>query len=501
MSALWIRYEMTYDSFHKNADRIYCVNISDSRENIPAPLVKYFKSVFPEIANAVVLVPTNIDFEYEKVSHKADCLIIDSSFFSIFNVRIVEGSMDFLIPRSNKIAITREKALQLFGNENPVGKKLYTSEDYCEEICAVVTGLPKRSNYPFDLLRGTTTDIDNEGSYFIGNILVELVPGIDMKIFEKKLYEHEISIPWISYIKNMTIIPLTSVRYKDPNIERDVRFQHIIIFALVGLLLILCTLFNYLVLFVSRFGIRRRELALRTVYGASVRSLFAMLSVEFLISLIVALVAGLALINIFSPFFLKVSGVRLELSSIYLESIIYMAGIIVIALTVFLLTLVIFKHRTLDSSIRSNIKIFRKASIIVQLTVSIILAFRTLIILKQMYYLHNSTDLGFSFKNCGSMYYGHNEEEVAALNNKIKQIPEIKETIIGLPPLLPVLGRSPGIICDWDGKQADVKCINIYYAGMSEKYAKFYEIELMEGEFLGDDISEYTQNPQPVLIN
>jgi hypothetical protein len=26
MATLWIRYEMTYDSFLKNADRIYCVN-------------------------------------------------------------------------------------------------------------------------------------------------------------------------------------------------------------------------------------------------------------------------------------------------------------------------------------------------------------------------------------------------------------------------------------------------------------------------------------------
>ncbi|MDR1896402.1 MAG: hypothetical protein LBR10_06390, partial [Prevotellaceae bacterium] len=25
VAALWIRYEMTYDTFHKNADRMYCV--------------------------------------------------------------------------------------------------------------------------------------------------------------------------------------------------------------------------------------------------------------------------------------------------------------------------------------------------------------------------------------------------------------------------------------------------------------------------------------------
>jgi hypothetical protein len=29
MATLWIRYEMTYDSFHKNADRMYCVYSPD----------------------------------------------------------------------------------------------------------------------------------------------------------------------------------------------------------------------------------------------------------------------------------------------------------------------------------------------------------------------------------------------------------------------------------------------------------------------------------------
>jgi hypothetical protein len=48
------------------------------------------------------------------VNHEADFLMIDSSFFSMFDVKVVEGSMDFLIPESGKIAITRDKSLQLF---------------------------------------------------------------------------------------------------------------------------------------------------------------------------------------------------------------------------------------------------------------------------------------------------------------------------------------------------------------------------------------------------
>jgi ABC-type antimicrobial peptide transport system permease subunit len=434
------------------------------------------------------------DFKYQGVSHKVDCLGVDSSFFSMFDVKILEGSTDFLIPvdpgsiesvMGRKIAITREKALQMFGNESPVGKKIEMtigSLFFSYDICAVVTGLPKRSNYPFDVLFSAVSDMRWRVSYG-GNVLIELVPGIDMKAFEKKLYGHEVQAD--TDIKNIMLIPLTSMRYKDINIARDVQFQHIIIFAVAGLLLILCTLFNYLTLFVSRFRIRQRELVLRTVYGASARSLFAMLSVEFLLSLTAALVPGLVLIDLVSSFFLTVSGIRLELPSIYLESVIYIAAVIAVALTVFFLTLVLFKRRTLDSSMRSNTKIFRRISVTVQLTVSIVFAFCTLVILKQMYYLHNSTGLGFSFKDRGAISVSLGDgQEIEILNDKMKQIPEIKETVAGLPPLLPVGGMSSLRISDWDGKQGSAEYITLFDEWISERYAGFYEFKLIEGEFL-----------------
>jgi hypothetical protein len=450
MATLWIRYEMTYDSFLKNADRIYCVSLPDAlnrhgtTRRCPRTLAAYLKSTFPEISNAIAIYPFNyFECEYEGVKLDAKCLRIDSSFFSMFDVKIVEGNMDFLIPESEQVAITREKSLQFFGNESPIGKRIrneHNPESMGVTIGAVVTGLPKRSNYPFDVLFGNY--VDTEWKYG-GHILIEIVPDVDIESVKQKLYEHEIQRQDIT-IKNITLTPLASVRYTDPNIEREVKIQHIIIFAVAGSLLILCTLFNYITLFVSRFRIRQRELALRAVYGASEWSLFAMLSVEFLLSLIAALTLGAVLTNILIPPFLTVSEITgLKLSAIYLESIIYITVIIAIALMAFFLTIVIFKRRTLDANIRSNKKILRRASIVVQLIISIVFAFCTLIILKQMYYLHN-TDLGFAFKNCGSMHLlsaDFMRDEIKVLNDKIKQIPEIEEAITGYQNYLCLAGR------------------------------------------------------------
>jgi hypothetical protein len=304
LATLWIRYEMSYDSFHKNADRIYCVSKPDRfapngvDRSTPYILAAYLEETFPEISHAIPITPSHFTnkIKIKDVEFQADIVQIDSTFFNMFDVKIVEGNRDFLIPKSNNIAITREKALQLFGKEDPIGKTIIKRWDEEYIICAVVTGLPKRSNYPFDFLY--SHDKDRQWYVSLGeHTLIELAPGVGVEAFRKKLYEHTLKTHE-NTIQKLTITPLTSVRYEDPNIRRDVKFQHIKLFALAGVLVILCSLFNYLTLFISRFRIRQKELALRRVCGASGRSLFALLSVEFILTLLIALCFGLIFIQL-----------------------------------------------------------------------------------------------------------------------------------------------------------------------------------------------------------
>jgi ABC-type lipoprotein release transport system permease subunit len=522
LAMLWIRYEMSYDDFHKDAGHIFCIYVPDSfgqfgsSRRTPHLLAEYLKETFPEVSNATTISDLhNTEITIDGVKSGVDELRIDSAFLSFFDVKVIEGSMDFLkfklnvagessnytIKMSNvNTAITQEKARQLFGNESPVGKIVTEDDGVDRIICAVVSGLPKRSNYPFDILTGIfKSDYwdwpSNE------HTLIRLVPGVDVEAFKKKLYEHEIkkSGAWFNFfVEKITLTPLTSVYYKDPNMRRDIKFQHIVIFVLAGSLVILCTLFNYLTLFISRFRIRQRELALRMVFGASGRSLFALLSVEFIISLIIALLLGLFIINIAFPSFQKLSEIKLELSSIYLESIVYIVALIAISLLTFLLVLMIFRRRTLNAVIaRTNKNLFRKMSIVVQLIISIGFAFCTIVIIKQMYYLHN-TDLGFAFKNRGSVVISGETEktDISVLENHIKQIPEINETVSGLAPLIPVNMEKGMHINRWDDKPKDAGDILVVNWEITENFVAFYELNLAEGEMLRDD-----DNKNQVLIN
>jgi hypothetical protein len=363
---------------------------------------------------------------------------IDSSFLSIFNISIIEGNSDFIIPESKKIAISEKKSKELFGDESPLGKEVFAKDMYLGTevslgvIGAVVTGYPEHSNYPYDVLfpigpPHNKWEMSNWGT------LIELTPGVNVSAFKEKLYEIEIERENNHKLSKIRMTPLTAIHYEDPNIKREVKFAHIVLFAFAGALVILCALFNSLTLFVCRFKMREKEFALRKVGGASDRSLFLLWSVEFLMTLIPAFLLSFILIQITVSPFQKLSGIQMDLSSIYLESAIYIGAVITVALLVFIGVLFLFRKKSLSVSIRkSNKNLFRKMSIVFQLLISIVFIFCTTVMIKQLHFLHH-TDLGFTFKNTASVVIIGEADSTYSdqLENQLKQIPEITETLKG----------------------------------------------------------------------
>jgi ABC-type antimicrobial peptide transport system permease subunit len=504
LATLWIRYETTFDTFHKNAGRIYCVGMSDrmNAEQLqkwtPYPMAAYLKETFPEIARAIPVyqeVYPDSKVNIDGTDHTVDLLRIDSSFFSFFDVRIVEGSVDFLIRDSKMTAVTREKARQLFGDDNPIGKtvKLHGETEYT--ICALVSGLPKHSNYPFDFL--FALEMNDSWRMSRNHTLIELAAFADAEMFREKLSGHVIDLGDDNKMQKMDIIPLTAMRYRNPDAQTNIRFHYIVIFAVAGSLVILCTLFNYLTLFICRFRIRQREFALRIIFGASGRSLLSLLSVEFGLSLVVALLSGLFFIDMIFPFFRKLSELRTEQASVYLESVVYITVVVVVSLLIFFVSMAILRRRTLSAAIgKSHKNLFRKISVVTQLTISIGFAFAAIVIVKQMYYLHN-TDLGFTFANNGYIIEKSGKTiDVGMLYDKIQQIPEITESIRGINPMIPSAGNFVFHLSKWEDKPADAEATDVVMQCVSEKMVSFYGLQSVNGELLTD-----TDDPKHVMIN
>jgi ABC-type antimicrobial peptide transport system permease subunit len=80
----------------------------------------------------------------------------------------------------------------------------------------------------------------------------------------------------MSYI----LVPIRELHYTYPEEKAKIKYSHLQIFGSVSLLVIICALLNYLMLFVNNIKTRSRELALRKVNGASYRKLLSLLLTE-----------------------------------------------------------------------------------------------------------------------------------------------------------------------------------------------------------------------------
>jgi len=503
LATLWIRYEMTFDSFHRNAKNLYIVYRSVSfslsglsdlshNRNTSYPMSSYLKATFPEIVNAIPLRPTlpGMIVVADDVETPASIIRTDTSFFRIVDMKVLAGSRDFLIPGNNKFAITRKKAQQLFGNENPIGKTITVRHLGEFEICAVVSDMSKRSNFAFDFIQPFSERIASSQNLNDATVMtmIELLPGIDVNAFEKKLYEHHINVR-DGQISGLIIKPLTKLRYIDPIIIGEVKFKHIVVFVVSGILVILCSLFNYLTLFLSRFRIRQKELALRVVCGASGSSLLAMLSVEFILTFTFAVALGCMLTQLLHKPFLALSDIQMSLPAIYLESLVYIGGIILVSLLFLGLILFIFRCRSLNVSIRrTNKNMSRKISVVVQLIISIGFAFCAVIIFKQMYFLHHAGELGFSLKSRGSVSIEEPLGTENVLANKLRQIPEIIEVVDAgsTMDLISPSGQSTYTASAWDDKPIAAENINIQKIDITREFIDFYHLQLSTGEMLTD---------------
>jgi len=500
LAMLWMQYEISYDKFHRDAHQIYVVyqpgtfSSKDLNKSTGSLMPAFLKETFPEISDAAAILPewSGRTIEIDATEHSAFLVAIDSSFFRMFDIQIIDGNRDFLIPLNNKVAITQQKAREWFGNESPIGKEL-VSYGTTKTICAVVAEWNRPSNYRFDVIESLRMGFSWA---FRGgeNTLIKLSPETNIDAFKKKLAEFntEIGTDYGAHkISNLTLLSLTEMRYKDSNIGREVKFQHIVYFATAGLLVVFCCLFNYLTLFVSRFRIRQKELALRMVCGASGRSLFGLLSTEFLLTMIFSFLLGLACVQLILPSFRKLAEIQSNTTSIYGQLIGYILGVILLSFLFFLLILFFFRKKALNASIRKRrSNFFRYASIVSQLVISVGFIFCTSVLLKQIYYLHNTSDLGFTYKNSATISVS--QADIALLSSQLREIPEITDILMlgSNQPLFPLRGRSTVNISNWDDMTPESERISIsMHRNFSGHIVEFYGIQLLEGEWLNENDS------------
>ena len=503
LSVLWIRYEMTYDNFHEGADRIYMVRAHYANEpgiskSTPYPLMEYLQDKMPEIEAVTAFTTQNVRFRMEDTEQEIGMVVADSVFMNFFDIRLLKGTVNFLKSDSEEVAITEEFAKRLFNKEeDALGKEVEVGRRVCK-IGAIVSGWSNHSNIPYSILaparHSPRWGSSNE------QLFIRVRERTDIDTFRTKMSGICINeIEKESELSDLLITRMSALRYSDYVDKADVviSFSYIFYFSLAGGLVIICSLFNYLTLYISRLCMRSREMALRKVNGASNKALSVQFAIELLLLLCIALFGGLLLVEMSMSQFLNFT--QIESSSYYGEIIVYLLAVIILSFLFALMPLSYFRRRTLQEAIKGSVVtarpyLFRKIGIIVQLIVGLAFIFCTVVIMKQLYFLKN-TDLGMELHHVANVALWNGD--INQWVEKIKALPMVTETLPSA--YFPIIPTGPMMyveITDWDGlPKVTEKALLVGVMPANEKFFKFYDLKLLEGEF----ISEKSQRNEVVI--
>lgn len=158
---LWVQDELTFDHQHRQGQNIVRVltnwDFGGNREwttTTPAGLAPEAKREIPEIQEAVRVwnlhtrtISVNAAlFEVKK------CLIVDQSFFEVFDFPLIKTDGSIPLTTPNGILITEKLAHTLFADADPLGKTLRLDDKLSLTVTGILANPPSNSSVQFSCL-------------------------------------------------------------------------------------------------------------------------------------------------------------------------------------------------------------------------------------------------------------------------------------------------------------------------------------------------------------
>ena len=308
LAGYWYHWEHSFDTFHSHSKRTYAVTTSGILEARGARHAD-LNQLHEEAKNYIVTLPevevhcmTDVVSYMNEGNERAwNGMKVDSSFFQLFECDLLEGSYHGNAYDDNSVILTRSMARHLFGDEPCVGKLFETmSKDFT--IVGVMQDYPGYTHFKFEYLQLGSPQ-------YRGNVkrlptYIRLKENVNEQSIRDKIASYRLSqednrlntySEW-----RFNLCPLSDIHITcSPHL--DTRFRNIEILAVAGLLMFISALMNLLVLFISRQHVKLRYNSLYKTMGESTRGLVGKGLIELLLSLLIAFIVLMAILELIYP--------------------------------------------------------------------------------------------------------------------------------------------------------------------------------------------------------
>jgi len=475
-----IQDEVSTDKFHDKGDRLYSVmrhstfggNLGTT-QSMTKPLAAYMRDNYPEVEDAALLSWDSFALlSREGEAFRTNGRWAGRAFFEMFSFPLLKGDPATVLQSPESIVLSEASAVRFFGeNWDMRDDILGSTVSIDNRLDLIVTGVfedtPSNSSLDFEFIipieefiaRNEWVDQwDNNGL----TLFATLVPGTNLAAFNEKISgvidEHQ-----DSYESEVFLFPFQD-RHIYSNWENGVqsggRILYIRLFSIIGVFLLLIASINFMNLSTARSAQRAREIGVRKTVGASRWTLASQFMGESIVKVSIAFVLSLLLLVAILPGFNALTESEATLASIQplvwlqLFGIAMATGVLAgsypaLYLSGFSVTGV-FDKRTTASGKGSGL---RRALVVLQFSLSIILIVGTITIYRQLDYIMTK-DLGLDRDNVAMVRLeGGVREQFDTFKQRALQIDGIESMTRSSNNPLQIGNDTIGV--QWEGKDPD----------------------------------------------
>ena len=494
-------FELSYDSFYKDVDRIYLIKAEftysdrqNERDAISGGVAPGFQAEVPGVESATRFVenwPSNFTDEEGNVIFAGKSIMADTCFFKVFSIPILAGDALKALSSKESIAVSRSFAENLGGINECLGKVVGVENDKDKYIVeAVFEDLPTNGTFAFDVMYSINWMSKKSLENWVGNDrytgFVKLQKGIDPHSLDEAIHKMQATHQNLEKMKTEEgkqlryfLSPFDKLHTSDHEVHNT-----IIILSVVAFLLLFISMMNYILVVLSSMVKRSKEIGIRKCYGAGGREIYWMLIKEAAVHIGLALVLAVLLILAGNNLALNLLGTSFTTTFIG-SSIRVIAAVIAL---IFVLSVVVpgvlYTRVPVWQAIRNftlNMRHWKLFLLSLQVAVNVFIVAVLLVVTGQYEHMA-SEDMGYNYKN---LYFIDTYENMEVLNrivDKLATIPEVKG-VEGCA-ILPYLGAEGNVVLSEDGKTTLVYLADGYM--VTDGYYDMLEIPFVAGTIPAD---------------
>ncbi len=409
---LWIRFELSYDQFHSNKDRIAVVrkhtlfnNEKNTQGSIPLPLYYELKSNYPEVKRVSRMDWSNhhsLMIGDQKFRKRGT--YVDPGFLKMFSFPLINGNVETALNDPNSIVITETLAKTLFGKENPMGRTIRMDNEYNVTVTGVLKDIPPNTSIwfeflaPFEFKVLNVEWVRNSKTRWTNNFLstvLEVKEGSSIEALSKKLGPLMVQKE-PKENKNQTLIlqPMKKwhlySEYKDW-VNTGGTIEYVKLFSIIGLFVLLIACINFMNLSTARSERRAREVGIRKAVGSTRSQLIIQFLSESVLTAILAFLLSILIMWIILPYLKDLGFEHVKIDFTNVNVLLFVFGVCLFTGLVAGSYPALYLSSFLPVKVLKAIfkqgrgpVVFRKVLVVSQFAISIALIISTVIIFQQI---------------------------------------------------------------------------------------------------------------------